>query len=145
MEIHSNQFLALALSPAGGAPAAAPAPADGAEAARFRGLVNGDTATVGPVADGQAAATLIAAPQAAAGQPVNLGDAILRGIDGIRENFRTAWDTVTAFGGPDSPPVGPQELFQFQLKVVETSFQYEMIGKVVSKAEQNVEQVVKMQ
>lgn len=145
MEIHSSQILALALTPSGlngPAQVSPPAPVEHSEAVRFRALMQGDGDGVTSVGEGRMD---VGQPLAPTTPPANLGEAILRNIEDVRGNFREVWDSVTALGGADRGPVSPQELFQFQLKLIESSFQYEMVGKVVSKAEQNVEQIVKMQ
>ncbi|THF57272.1 EscI/YscI/HrpB family type III secretion system inner rod protein [Pseudothauera rhizosphaerae] len=144
MEIHSNQFLILALAPntvVAPDPAGAAAAVDATQAERFRTLVQGE-AVAPAAAEGHMA---VGMPPPPPGPPANMGEAILKGMDELRADFRNTWESVTKLGGPEQPAVSPHELFQFQLKVIESSFHYEMVGKVVSKAEQNLEQIVKMQ
>ena len=66
-------------------------------------------------------------------------------MESVRQQLGSDWDALTKIGTPGATSPSAQDLMQFQLKAIETSFQFEMVGKVVSKTEQNIEQIVKMQ
>lgn len=130
--------LAKTASPAA---AAAPAPDAGAAAERFRSLMSPAAAKTDAASMNLAAV----APPDAAAAPANLGDAILQKLHAMSGELDEGWKTLTAVGGSADAAVTVPQLMKFQATAMQTSFQFDLVGKVVSKSEQDIEALVKMQ
>lgn len=74
---------------------------------------------------------------------VGMGQAMLREVDGLRGRIAADWGAVEQLGANGTPSA--VELLQAQLKMVGATFQSDLVSKVVSKSEQDIEQLVKMQ
>jgi type III secretion protein I len=72
-----------------------------------------------------------------------LGDSILKGLQNVSEDFRKSWASVNATldGKVDSV----SDLLKLQMGMAQVSLQFELIGKGVSRATQNIDQLVKLQ
>ena len=57
----------------------------------------------------------------------------------------TGWQTLTSVGGAADAAVTVPQMMKFQAAAMQTSFQFELVGKVVSKSEADIEALVKMQ
>jgi len=136
---------------------------DSAQAAQFRSLVQsgavGGTTAPGATpaqsataavqdtvsaAQAEGAASIAGATAPAAGS-ANLGDAILRGLEGARAGLQHDWAAVTALVDPRAGPPSTQRLLQFQVGVLHVGFEQQMIAGLASKTVQNIDQLVKMQ
>ncbi len=123
---------------------AAAAAVDSAQAAQFRTLVQSGAAGGTPALDAAAAPAAEAATTRSA-KSANLGDAILRGLEGAREGLQKDWASVTALVDPQAGPPSTQRLLQFQVGVLHVGFEQQMIAGLASKTVQNIDQLVKMQ
>jgi type III secretion system YscI/HrpB-like protein len=128
--------LAKTAAPAG---ASSAAPDTGA-ADRFRSLMAPDTTTT----DTTSLHLPAVAPTDAAA-PANLGDAILQKLHAMSGEMDAGWQTLTSVGGAADAAVTVPQMMKFQAAAMQTSFQFELVGKVVSKSESDIEALVKMQ
>ncbi len=92
-------------------------------------------ASVAPARAGQAHAPGASTP----------GDAILRGITRMGGDLRASWHHLHVQAGDLDGSLSAREMFALQWHMVSMSVQFEAIGKGVSKATQNVDQLVRMQ
>jgi type III secretion system YscI/HrpB-like protein len=144
MEINSiaaTVAAATKVAPAAGA-TAHPAPAAGADVARFRTLMSPDPA---PATNPTAGVDADPAAPLDAGAPSNLGDAILQKLHAMSGELDDGWRTLTSIGGTGDESLSVSQLMKFQATAMQTSFQFDLVGKVVSKSEQDIETLVKMQ
>ena len=130
------------------APAAAAAP-NAAAAARFAELMAlpPDATTAANAVQASGVATL---QQASALPPIDanssVGDRILNGINNLTTDMKSSWDSVSkAVTANSGDAVNMQDLLKLQLHLVQTSFQYEMVGKVISRSTTNLDQLVRIQ
>jgi type III secretion system YscI/HrpB-like protein len=140
MDIHTLSAAAASLPqarPPAGAAAATPL-ADPQDTARFQALMAPPPA---PMASALPDASAIA-PVPEAG--TSLGDAILKKVDEVHAGLESQWDQLSKAGQAQSP-MTVTELMQFQSTAIQSSVQFELVGKVVSKSEQDLETLVKMQ
>ncbi len=114
---------------------------DSAQAAKFRALVQPD-ATVAGDGSGLAISAGHAIP---AHPPASLGDAILQGLEKVRGSLNNGWASATALLDPQNGPVSTPRMLQFELGMLHMGFAHQMIGSVVSKTTQDIDQLVKMQ
>ncbi len=163
MEIHSARMLAQSLL-SGLSKTADTEPADGAQAARFRALLqpgapadaqavsgtdalSNTTAAVEP-GDSVASGRLAGLDHLAAGAspaPTSLGDSILRGLAQVRDGLNAGLAQANDLIDPQSGPMSTSRLLQFQVGMLNMGFQYQMVASVVTKTAQNIDQLVKMQ
>ncbi|MBS1196642.1 MAG: EscI/YscI/HrpB family type secretion system inner rod protein [Proteobacteria bacterium] len=75
---------------------------------------------------------------------LNLGDRILNGLQGVSTDFQQSWKNVTAVleGGNTMTAA---DLLKMQMNLTQMSIQYDLVGKVISRSTQNIEQLVKIQ
>ena len=83
-----------------------------------------------------------AAPAAVGGK--SLGDAILAGIEDVAGQSMASWREVQN-GLNRSTGFTTAEVINFQGQVIQFGFLYEVVGKAVSKAAQNIDSLVKLQ
>ncbi len=114
---------------------------DSAQAAKFRALVQPEAAVA---SDSSELAT--SAVHAASSNPAtSLGDAILQGLEKVRGSLNNGWASAAALLDPKNGPVSTPRMLQFELGVLHMGFAHQMIGSVVSKTTQDIDQLVKMQ
>jgi hypothetical protein len=119
---------------------------DVAQAAHFLTQVqSGAGAVQAPQAAAVQPTTPAAEAAAPAGHSASLGDAILKGLEGVRNGLRQDWASTTALIDPQAGPVSTQRMLQFQVGVLGVGFEQQMIAGLAAKTVQNVEQLVKMQ
>jgi hypothetical protein len=120
---------------------------DMAQAAHFLTQVQSGAGTVQAAQAATAAqpATPAAEAAAAAGHSGSLGDAILRGLESVRNGLQQDWASTTALIDPQAGPVSTQRMLQFQVGVLGVGFEQQMIAGLAAKTVQNVDQLVKMQ
>ena len=127
---------------ASGTPAAAPAaPADAG--ARFTELMN----TAAPPAEPAPIAAAIpqAIAQAYPAVEGSLGDRILQGLNRVQSSFGETVSAVQKSLDPGAPPPGVSDLLRLQLSMAQLSLQAELVGKVIGRSTQNIDQLVRMQ
>ncbi|MDM0030162.1 hypothetical protein [Variovorax saccharolyticus] len=84
--------------------------------------------------------------QAADPQPsprLNLGDRILRGLEGAATQMQGKWKAVYAFTDLKDPSAS--EIISFYAKVTDLSTQTEVVTKAVAKVAQDIDQTVRTQ
>ncbi len=151
MDIRAIQLVAQTLGASG--QASPPAAADVVQAERFRALLEPATAGT-PVSAGAApdvpivpteVSPAVTETQPAVSKPTTLGDAILEGLGKVRSGLRDNWQSVADVVDPNIAPLTTSGMLQFQLKMLDLGFQYQMLAGAVTKTAQNVDQLVKMQ
>jgi len=113
---------------------AAPAPS-AVDATRFAEMVQ-------PAAL-PAEALAAAIPAAPAG--VTPGDSILNGMSSIGTDFRDGWAAMQQALARPAGEMTTAEMLRLQMQMVQLSVQVEMVGKVISKTTQNLDQLTKLQ
>ncbi len=141
MEISSMGVAASTLAKTAAPAAATTATPDAGAADRFRSLLTPETMST-DAAPGRLPAV---APTDAAAPPANLGDAILQKLHSMSSELDAGWQTLTSVGGAADAAVTVPQMMKFQAAAMQTSFQFELVGKVVSKSESDIEALVKMQ
>lgn len=105
-------------------------------AARFSELMQAPVAPAAPVS------TQELAP--ASGEAPSWGDRILSGMQGVSNDFHSQWDSVRqTLASPR--PLESREMLQMQLQMHHMSIQSELVGKLVSRSTQNIDQLVRLQ
>lgn len=72
-----------------------------------------------------------------------LGDAILGSVRQMSSDFSFKWAQVQQL--VDQDVTSMQDLLRMQIAMTQSSVQYEMIGKAISKSTQNFDQLVRLQ
>lgn len=73
-----------------------------------------------------------------------LGDRVLSGLQNVSTDLQKTWHSVeTALNQPGE--LGVRDLLKLQFGLATMSVQYELIGKVVSRSTQDIDQLVKLQ
>jgi type III secretion protein I len=108
------------------------------DAARFAEMVQPAALPALPALPG------IAAPDAVL-PGATPGDSILEGMKGLGSDFRESWSALrTALEGPmDKMTI--TDMLRLQLQMVQISVQVELVGKAISKATSNIDQLSKLQ
>ncbi|MDH5857333.1 type III secretion system inner rod subunit SctI [Lampropedia aestuarii] len=76
--------------------------------------------------------------------PATWGDRILSGMQGVSSDFHGQWDSVRqALASPRA--IEPREMLQLQMQMHHMSIQSELVGKLVSRSTQNIDQLVRLQ
>jgi type III secretion protein I len=128
------QVAAVAVSVPTSAYGVAPAPM-ASDVDRFRALVSGEVAApAAPVAQ--------STPPA---EPANIGEVILKSLEGVRDRIQTAYTGIDGVIAPNAPPPSVTEVLALQYRLMQVNVEYELVSKVVSKSAQNLEQLVKVQ
>lgn len=122
-------------------PAAAPAlslpTADAG--ARFTELMAAGAPPVDPATIPQAIAQAYPAGEG------SLGDRILRGLNRVQSSFGETVGAVQKSLDPGAPAPGVSDLLRLQLSMAQLSLQAELVGKVIGRSTQNIDQLVRMQ
>lgn len=128
VEIPASTSLAL--------PAAAP---DELAAARFASIMQ--SSEVVKAGSPQSANAAVTAP---AVTPTSLGDRMLASLQGASEDFKDVWNRAeTRLKANDS--LHMQEMMVMQLEVMQMTIGYDLVGKIVSRSTQNIDQLVRVQ
>ena len=141
------------IRPADGlASAAARSPALASDSARFSAAMaepaGRDALAIGAFAPHPSASQAWAIPALPLDSPAplaapSLGEAILSGLKSASTNLSSSW--TNASQALSSPQLTMADMLMLQLTVVQSSIQYDLLGKVISKSTQNVEQIIKTQ
>lgn len=117
-------------------PAAAP---DELAAARFAATMQS------PAVEPLAAAQSAAVPPAVSDTLSNsLGDRMLASLQGASQDFKSVWrETETRLKSDQALQM--QEMMAMQLQVTQMAVEFDLIGKIVSRSTQNLDQLVRVQ
>lgn len=118
-------------------PAIATVPPDDLAARQFSDLM-------GPVSPAQEATQRPLRPEALAGQQ-SLGDAILTGLTQLTSDVQKAWIGVHAGFSSEITPVSMSEIYAKQVQLMDFTLQYQVIGHGLSKANQDLNDLLKLQ
>lgn len=149
MELISTALLAT-LPAATPLPATDPVPSVAPEAANtayFSSLMSAPLAGE-PVSAASGAAPPVAAATATSTPPavqgLTLGETVLRGMQNVSTDLQQSWSKVgQVLDGNSSLSVS--DLLKVQMGLIQTSVQFEFMGKVVGRSTQNLDQLVKLQ
>ena len=73
------------------------------------------------------------------------GDSILNGMNALGTDFKDAWAAMQQALARPQGEMTVAEMLRLQLHMVQLSVQVEMVGKTISKATQNLDQLAKLQ
>jgi type III secretion protein I len=73
------------------------------------------------------------------------GDSILNGMSTLGTDFKDAWTAMQQALARPSGDMTVAEMLRMQMNMVQLSVQVEMVGKTISKATQNIDQLAKLQ
>lgn len=93
-----------------------------------------------------AASVMVGKPAAALdvpGAPRTLGDAILQGLQSASNDITNAWRATGEV--LNKPDVTVSDMLRVQTMLLQSSVQYELVGKAVSKSTQSLENILKTQ
>ncbi|WP_028605261.1 EscI/YscI/HrpB family type III secretion system inner rod protein [Ottowia thiooxydans] len=76
--------------------------------------------------------------------PQSLGDRMLASLQTSSDDFKAVWNTAKNELQSDQT-MGLREMMAMQLQVTQMAVQYELLGKAISRATQNVDQLVRVQ
>jgi type III secretion protein I len=124
---------------------AAPAAATGLDVDRFREAFSAATPTSQPTSQPPSSAPgpLAAPAQVKPAVPTTLGDAILSGLKSASADISRNW-TETA-SAVSNPMLTTSDMLRLQVTLIQTSVQYELLGKGISRSTQNLDQILKTQ
>lgn len=148
MEVAS---IALSLAPAATARAALPPslPADDLVAQRFSEVMGAGRpapvqATAAALPPDDPAPAQAAVSSAGLQRPTSLGDAILSGLNRASAQVRESYQRVQG-AARSTAPLDLQDLFRLNVEMHSFSFNYELLGKGISKFVQNLDTLTKQQ
>ncbi|MBH1965540.1 MAG: type III secretion system inner rod subunit SctI [Comamonadaceae bacterium] len=116
-------------------------------AARFSAIMNAPTVAAPAEAASATSTTSFVENSVAVGGsevPQSLGDRMLASLQTRSDDFNAMFEATKSQLQTDQS-MGMRELMALQLQVTQMSVQYEMLGKFVSRATQNVDQLVRIQ
>ena len=116
---------------------------DSLAAAQFAALMAPVPAAA--VAPAPGAAALAATSGAGLAGPVSVGDRILSGMHGVAGDMQTAWGNISGMLRAGEHQVGIQDMLRLQMNLMQVTMQYELVGKAVSRAGQNIDHLVRLQ
>lgn len=149
MEIIASSLTAATAT--GLAPVAEMAMPDGLATARFAEVMAAGTAETASVANAQNTVRPDndmsingESPAVALDGKASLGERILNGLSGASSDFQQSLSKVSAALDASSQ-TSPSDLLKLQLNLTQVTIQYDLIGKVISRTTQNIDQMVKIQ
>lgn len=102
------------------------------------------TAASTVIQEGQAVAVAPNVPRT--NESASLGDRILQGLENLSTEFRGSMNSVeTALKANVTQAQNLQDMLLLQHQLIRVSYQFDLIGKAVSRATQNIDQLVRMQ
>lgn len=145
MDVISSPFVALAqATPAVAAPdVIAPQGLDSMAAARFSAIMAQPQALSG-------AAAVPEVPTAAvtgvgAGGASSMGERILSGMQGASGDMQASWKNIAGVLEGGDRNVNMHDMLRLQMNLMQVTMQYELVGKAVSRAGQNIDHLVRLQ
>ena len=139
MDITGTSLAVKLLTTQTGAAAAPVLAADPLATAQFAQMMSPPPPVADPAAAGSDALVRAVAPENR-----TMGDNILSGMQGLSTDFQKSVKTVSTVlteGGN----MNVTDLLKVQVSMMQISVQYELVGKAVSRATQNLDQLVKVQ
>jgi len=122
------------------------APPEAAATQRFSELMRPAAAeSAGAVVAAVPAPDAPALEPAAAKGPGSVGDQILNGMQNVSDEFRGHWTRVSEMLRAHNPELSMESMLKLQMHLTQASMQYDMLGKAVSRATQNFDQLVRVQ
>lgn len=119
---------------------------DAAATQRFSALMQPSAAEgVGAVVAALPAADMPALEPAAVKGPASVGDRVLNGMQNVSDEFRGHWTRVSEMLRAHNPELSMESMLKLQMHLTQASMQYDMLGKAVSRATQNFDQLVRVQ
>jgi len=73
------------------------------------------------------------------------GDSILEGMKSLGADFRESWSAMKAALDAPMSQMTLADMMRLQLQMVQISVQVELVGKTISKATTNIDQLTKLQ
>ena len=105
--------------------------------------LSGTQAASTPASQAAAQAQGMEANQSAVASSKTLGDAILNTLQTASTQMQQSWQQAAeVVAGKE---INMADMLQLQMTVVQTSIQYELLGKGISKSTQNLDQILKTQ
>lgn len=145
-----SQAISLGSAATASAPAAAPGLSD---VERFQLAMNMPASTLpafaqaaAPASSSDAGVTVRAAGEGSGDAPNarrTVGDAILAGLQSASNDLAQSWSGATAALSQSDLTVA--DVLRWQQVLLQSSIQYELLGKVISKSTQNLDHVLKTQ
>lgn len=123
------------------APVQAPLAADPLAMERFAELMGGTQPTA-PAALNESTAALALPPPPP--QDRTMGDSILASMQSVSSGFKQSMGMVQA-ALDSGQAMTMSDMLRVQMGLAQVSVQYELVGKAVSRAAQNLDQLVKLQ
>lgn len=77
--------------------------------------------------------------------PASLGQAILDGLDGVRSRFDSTTTGIRHLLESTASDLTVRDMLSLQMQITTLSIQQDLMGKIVGKATQNVDQLLKAQ
>ncbi|MPM23312.1 hypothetical protein SDC9_69783 [bioreactor metagenome] len=149
MDIVNTAALASAVGAAQGTAAAtavsATAAPDALAAARFSEIMAQPVAIPQAADVAQTAAASSLPPAPALSADASVGDRILNGMHKVSEDFRHSFDSVNKMLDATGNNLNVREMLKLQLQLTQVTFQFDMVGKAVSRSTQNLDQLVRVQ
>lgn len=116
---------------------------DNTAAARFSAIM-AQPAALAPTADlASGAAPPALAP--VAGAPSSMGERILSGMHSVSGDMQSSWKTIAGVLEGADRNVNMQDMLRLQMNLMQVTMQYELVGKAVSRAGQNIDHLVRLQ
>jgi type III secretion system YscI/HrpB-like protein len=110
-------------------------------AARFTDLLSAGNVASTPAANAAAGAVVAVQPSGTA----TLGDAILKKLSGIGENYRANLKEATDAIAMPSHMLGMSDLLHIQMSMAQVTLDVELISKGVAKVSQHIDTLTKLQ
>lgn len=148
MDMISSPIAALAqAAPALAAPdSIATTSLDTLAAERFSAIMAQPLAASGAVAVAATPEVSSAAVAAVGtGSSSSMGERILSGMQGVSGTMQASWKNIAGVLEGSAGNVNVQDMLKLQMNLMQVTMQYELVGKAVSRAGQNIDHLVRLQ
>lgn len=119
--------------------------ADDMAAARFAAIMAQPVGVAPGAPAAVAAAAQAVAGSGAAGTTGSIGERILSGMASVSGEMQTAWNTVGEVVRRGESGMDLQGMLGVQMALVQVGIQYDLMGKVVTRSGQSIDQLVRLQ
>ncbi len=123
----------------GAGSAVGPAAAGSSDVERFRQVLFAPR----DVADSAVPAVATPVPETVTAPPKNLGEAIISTLQSASTEMGRNWNAAAQM--VTQPDLNMADMLRLQMTVVQTSIQYDLLGKAISKSTNNLDQILKTQ